>query len=92
MHLRYRVDLEASERRQFEEIVTGGTRAVRRVKRGQILLAAAAGRPEGRRDYHDRASRHLDRLPHETPIRGKESRGGVVRGRAAGRHAEADGE
>jgi transposase len=43
MHLRYRVDLEESERRQLEAIVTGGTQAVRRVKRAQILLAAAAG-------------------------------------------------
>ena len=46
MHLRYRVDLEESERRQLEEIVTGGTRAVRRVKRAQILLAAAAGQTD----------------------------------------------
>jgi hypothetical protein len=43
MHLRYRVDLEESERQQLEEIVAGGIRAVRRVKRAQILLAAAAG-------------------------------------------------
>ena len=46
MHLRYRVDLEASERRQLEEVVTGGTRAGRRVKRAQILLAAAAGQTD----------------------------------------------
>ncbi len=43
MHLRYRVDLEESERQQLEGIVAGGTRAVRRVKRAQILLAAAGG-------------------------------------------------
>jgi len=43
MHIRYRVDLEESERQQLEAIVAGGTRAVRRVKRAQILLAAAAG-------------------------------------------------
>jgi transposase len=35
--------LEESEREQLEAIVAGGTRAVRRVKRAQILLAAAAG-------------------------------------------------
>ncbi len=46
MHLRYRVDLEESERRQLEAIVTGGTQAVRRVKRAQILLAAAAGQTD----------------------------------------------
>jgi transposase len=43
MHLRYRVELEESERQQLEGLIAGGTRAVRRVKRAQILLAAAAG-------------------------------------------------
>jgi transposase len=43
MHIRYRVDLEESEREHLEAIVAGGNRAVRRVKRAQILLAAAAG-------------------------------------------------
>jgi transposase len=43
MHIRYRVDLEERERQYLETIVAGGTRAVRRVKRAQILLAAAAG-------------------------------------------------
>ena len=46
MHLRYRVDLEERERQQLEGIVAGGTRAVRRVKRAQILLAAAGGEPD----------------------------------------------
>ena len=43
MPLRYRVDLEERERQQLEGVVAGGTRAVRRVKRAQILLAAAGG-------------------------------------------------
>jgi transposase len=43
MHIRYRVELEESERQQLDAIVAGGTRRVRRVKRAQILLAAAAG-------------------------------------------------
>lgn len=43
MHIRYRVDLDVSERQQLEALVAGGTRAVRRVKRAQILLAAAGG-------------------------------------------------
>jgi transposase len=43
MHIRYRVELEESERQYLEGLVAGGTRAVRRVKRAQILLAAAAG-------------------------------------------------
>ena len=43
MHLRYRVELDESERQQLERLVGGGRRAVRRVKRAQILLAAAAG-------------------------------------------------
>jgi transposase len=43
MHIRYRVELDESERQQLTALVAGGTRAVRRVKRAQILLAAAAG-------------------------------------------------
>jgi transposase len=43
MHVRYRVELEESERQQLEALVAGGTRGVRTVKRAQILLAAAAG-------------------------------------------------
>jgi transposase len=46
MHLRYRVELEESERQQSQTMTAGGTRAVRRVKRAQILLAAAAGQTE----------------------------------------------
>jgi transposase len=43
MHIRYRVELDESERRHLEALVAGGKRAVRREKRAQILLAAAAG-------------------------------------------------
>jgi transposase len=43
MHIRYRVDLDVSERQELEGLVARGTRAVRRVKRAQILLAAAGG-------------------------------------------------
>jgi transposase len=46
MHVRYRVELEEGERRELEALVAGGTRGVRRVKRGQILLAAAAGQSD----------------------------------------------
>jgi transposase len=46
MHIRYRVELEESERQQLQTMIAGGTRAVRRVKRAQILLAAAAGQTE----------------------------------------------
>jgi transposase len=46
MHIRYRVELEESERHELEALVAGGTRGVRRVKRGQILLAAAAGQSD----------------------------------------------
>jgi hypothetical protein len=40
MHIRYRVELDESERLQLEAMVAGGMHAVRRVKRVQILLAA----------------------------------------------------
>ena len=46
MHLRYRVELEEGERQQLGALVAGGTRAVRRVKRAQILLAADAGQTD----------------------------------------------
>jgi transposase len=46
MNVRYRVDLEEGERQQLEALVTGGHRAVRRVKRAQILLSAAAGQTD----------------------------------------------
>ena len=46
MHLRYRVDVDECEGQQLEALVAGGTRAVRRVKRAQILLAAAAGQTD----------------------------------------------
>lgn len=43
MHIRYRVELDEGERQQLEAMVAGGTHAVRRVKRAQILLAADRG-------------------------------------------------
>ena len=46
MNVRYRVDLEEDERRQLEAVIAGGRRAVRKVKRAQILLAAAGGRTD----------------------------------------------
>jgi hypothetical protein len=47
MHVRYRVELDESERQQLEALVAGGTRGVRRVKRAQILLEDP--RPGGKR-------------------------------------------
>jgi transposase len=46
MNVRYIVSLEASERQLLEALVAGGTRAVRRIKRAQILLAADARRTD----------------------------------------------
>lgn len=43
MHVRYRVELDESERQQLTALVAGGKRGVRTVKRAQILLAAATG-------------------------------------------------
>ena len=43
MNLRYRVTLSTEERTQLENLVSGGKGPVRRIKRAQILLAAAAG-------------------------------------------------
>ncbi|MBL8141217.1 MAG: helix-turn-helix domain-containing protein, partial [Acidobacteria bacterium] len=46
MNVRYRVDLEEGEHAHLAALVAGGHRSVRRVKRAQILLAAADGQPE----------------------------------------------
>jgi transposase len=43
MNIRYRVTLSAEERAQLSALIAGGKVAVRKVKRAQILLAAAAG-------------------------------------------------
>src|SRR6202162_183361 len=43
MNLRYRVELSQAERDELKGLLSGGKRAVRKVKRAQILLAADAG-------------------------------------------------
>ena len=43
MNVRYRVTLDTSERVQLVSMVLGGTAAVRKLKRAQILLALDAG-------------------------------------------------
>jgi transposase len=43
MNVRYRVDLSQAEHDQLTALVSGGTHAVRKLKRAQILLAADAG-------------------------------------------------
>jgi transposase len=43
MNVRYRVELSQTERHELKGLLSGGRRAVRKVKRAQILLAADAG-------------------------------------------------
>jgi transposase len=43
MNIRYRVDLNEAEHAQLAALLNGGTHAVRKIKRAQILLAADAG-------------------------------------------------
>jgi transposase len=43
MNVRYRVDLNQSEREQLAALLSGGKHAARKLKRAQILLAADAG-------------------------------------------------
>jgi len=43
MNIRYRVELNQTEREQLTALVSGGKNAVRKLKRAQILLAADAG-------------------------------------------------
>lgn len=46
MNVRYRVELDEGERAALQTMIAGGTAAVRKVKRAQILLAADAGQPD----------------------------------------------
>jgi len=43
MNIRHRITLTVDERLQLMTLVRGGSGAVRRVKRAQVLLAADAG-------------------------------------------------
>jgi transposase len=43
MNIRYRVTLSSEERSQLVALISGGTASARKIKRAQILLAAAAG-------------------------------------------------
>jgi hypothetical protein len=43
MNIRYRVELNEGERAQLTAMLGGGKHAARKLKRGQILLAADAG-------------------------------------------------
>jgi transposase len=46
MNVRYRVELEQSERQQLLELTRGGTLGVRKIKRAQILLMADVGKTD----------------------------------------------
>jgi transposase len=52
MNIRYRVTLSSEERGQLLALVNGGKASVRRVKRAQVLLAAAAGSSDERIAVH----------------------------------------
>ena len=43
MNIRYRVDLNETERAQLMSLLSGGKHGARKLKRAQILLAADAG-------------------------------------------------
>src|SRR6516225_7366673 len=43
MNIRYRVELDQTERDELKALVSGGRHAARKLKRAQILLAADAG-------------------------------------------------
>jgi len=43
MNVRYRIELSQDERDQLSGLLSGGRHAARKLKRAQILLAAAAG-------------------------------------------------
>jgi hypothetical protein len=43
MNVRYRIELDQSEREQLTALLSGGKHAARKLKRAQILLAADSG-------------------------------------------------
>jgi transposase len=43
MNVRYRVELSQAERDELTRLISGGKHAARKLKRAQILLAAAVG-------------------------------------------------
>ena len=43
MNVRYRVELSQAERGELTTMLSGGKHSARKLKRAQILLAAAAG-------------------------------------------------
>jgi hypothetical protein len=43
MNVRYRVELSQAERSELTALLSGGKHSARKLKRAQILLAAAAG-------------------------------------------------
>jgi hypothetical protein len=47
MNIRYRVELNQTERDELNGLLSGGRHAVRKLKRAQILLAADAGASDG---------------------------------------------
>lgn len=47
MNVRYRVELSQAERDELTALLSGGKHAVRKLKRAQILLAAATGAGDG---------------------------------------------
>jgi hypothetical protein len=61
MNVRYRVELSQAERDQLSEMLSGGKHAARKLKRAQILLAAASGVSET--VIGERQGRGVYRLP-----------------------------
>ena len=88
MNIRYRVTLSAEERADLLEMVQNGKGAVRRMKRAQILLAADHTL-DRRRDRAQRLRRDIDRLPDQTAVRRRRTRGSARRGFPAGSTSEA---
>ena len=49
MNVRYRVTLTSAERKQLEELVSGGKAAVRKIKRAQKYLGCRNKRKRGKK-------------------------------------------
>ena len=84
MNVRYRVELNQSERDQLTTLLSGGKQAARKLKRAQILLAADAGVSD-EEIASERRRRRLYCVPDQAPLRARQPGGGAQRRAAPGR-------
>ena len=79
MNIRYIVELSEEERTRLHELTSGGQARVRRVKRGEILLAAEQGHGDAAVAAMVGVGGPLDGVSHQAPVRRRGRGGGIAR-------------